>query len=246
MGGIAELCRVIPPLRDEALGRGDNYLRTNLSVGNLCSIWLASDDPERATHEVREGMAAWSRTDTHLQHYYERLALGLVAMYKGDVAGELAELERRWKPFTDAFIFRLQRTVIDARQLRGRLYIARAQELKGSERAHFLQLAERDARRIEKERTPWGNGLALLLRAGIANLRGEKDRTLSLLASAGPALDAGHMRMFAAAARYQHGKLLGGESGQAQRVRAEAVMNSETIVEPERFMRILAPGFCDS
>jgi hypothetical protein len=245
LGGIAELCRVIPPLRDEALGRGDNYLRTNLSVGNLCSIWLAADDPDRAAHEVSAGMAAWSRTDTHLQHYYERLALGLVAMYRGDVAGELAELEQRWKPFTKAFIFRLQRTVIDARQLRGRLYIARAQELKGSERAHFLQLAERDAKRIEKERAPWGNGLALLLRAGIASVRGDRDRTQSLLASAGPALDASHMRMFAAAARYQHGKLVGGESGEAQRQRAEAYMRSESIREPERFLRILVPGFSE-
>jgi hypothetical protein len=90
-------------------------------------------------------------------------------------------------------------------------------------------------------RAEWGNGFALLILAGTAPTRGRRDRALEAITEAAARLDAGHMALFAAAARRARGELLGGEAGQALVVEADAWMAAQSIRRPDRMARTLAP-----
>jgi hypothetical protein len=90
---------------------------------------------------------------------------------------------------------------------------------------------------------PWSNPLASLLRAGGANFDGRPDEALHHLAAAEAGADAAGMRMYAAAARRQRGRLLGGDEGQELIRRADELMTGEGVREPDRVTHMLAPGF---
>jgi hypothetical protein len=108
--------------------------------------------------------------------------------------------------------------------------------------ARALTAAEEDARRIERERTPWGNALAGLVRAGIASARGDRDGALGLAAGAERDLSAADMALHAAVARRRRGEILGGAQGAALVAAADAWMSERRVRSPERIARMLAPG----
>src|SRR5207244_13302464 len=60
---------------------------------------------------------------------------------------------------------------INMHDLRARCALAAAAG--GADRAPLLALAERDVKRLERERLAWADALALLLRAGLSAARGE-------------------------------------------------------------------------
>jgi hypothetical protein len=51
------------------------------------------------------------------------------------------------------------------------------------------------------------------------------------------------MALYAAAALRSRGKLLGGEQGRALSAQAEKWMQDQEILNPERMIAMLAPGF---
>jgi hypothetical protein len=133
---------------------------------------------------------------------------------------------------------------MEAIQLRARCILASASSsaLSETHRRRLLRRTARDARRLERERTHWGDPLAALLRAGISSLCGERDAALGGLARALAGFDAAKMALYAAAARRCRGLLLGGEEGRALVEAADAWMRNERIKDPERMTAMLAPG----
>jgi eukaryotic-like serine/threonine-protein kinase len=98
------------------------------------------------------------------------------------------------------------------------------------------------ARRIESQRTPWSAPLALLVRAGVAATRGDRNLALRLLVDSEAGLRGAEMALHAAAARHRRGLLVGGDEGRALRADAEAWMAAQSIRNPERMAVMLAPG----
>ena len=129
---------------------------------------------------------------------------------------------------------------IDSRARR-RLAVA-AQTANAAERADLLRGAEGHASAIIRERTHWGDPLALLLRAGVAATRGDTSRAVPLLESAEAGLGAADMALHAAAARRRRGELIGGEAGHGLVAAADAWMTGQSIKNPERMTAMLAPG----
>jgi len=117
-----------------------------------------------------------------------------------------------------------------------------AQAADALERQALVGGVEGHARTILREKTRWGDALALLLRAGAAATRGETERALSLLEAAETGLAAADMALHAAVARRRRGELLGGDSGRALVAAADAWMASQAIRNPERMTAMLAPG----
>jgi hypothetical protein len=115
----------------------------------------------------------------------------------------------------------------------------------GREVKSMLRNAEWAVRRLEREKTQWGNALAVLLRAGIADRRNEKAIVRTLLADAAEQLEQVHMRSYAAAARRRLGKLLDGEQGRTVVHEADAWMTSQGIKDPTRMTAMHAPGFAN-
>jgi hypothetical protein len=117
-----------------------------------------------------------------------------------------------------------------------------AQAADAGERQALLRGVEGHARTILRERTRYGDALALLLRAGVAATRGETERALSLLEPAETGLAAADMALHAAVARRRRGELLGGDTGRGLVAAADAWMASQTIRNPERMTAMMAPG----
>jgi hypothetical protein len=85
----------------------------------------------------------------------------------------------------------------------------------------------------------WGH----LLEAGIATIRGDAERALGLLASAGASFEERGLALYRAVAQRRQGELMGGDAGRALVERADAWMASGEYVDAERITAMYAPGF---
>ena len=109
-----------------------------------------------------------------------------------------------------------------------------------SDRRH-LRAAARDARHVEREQLPWATALSVLVRAGIAERRGDIERATALLSDAISRLEDCQMRLWWAAAVRRKGELIGGIEGQALTEVADAWMQNQGVTQPARMARALAP-----
>ncbi len=243
LGEVAELIRRLPLLIKEARERGDLYAATNLGtfVGHL--TWLAADDPEGARHDLREVMRQWSQQGFHVQHLTGLMGQMQIDLYRGDGAAAWTRITSEWPALARSLFLRVQTVRIFMLSLRARSALVAA--MTARDRKPYLRVAERDARRLERERMHWSEPLARLIRAGIAVLRGDSARALGLLDTAAPGLEAADMGLFAAAARYRQGQLLGGEQGRALRTKAHAWMAGQKVKNPSRMIALHAPGFAE-
>ncbi len=241
-GGIGELVKRIPAHLHEAKERGDLYAIITHSTGLANLVWLAEDDPEEARARQREALARWSRKTFHVEHWWAMLADGQSHLYAGDPAGGLEMVNERWPQLSDSLLLMCQLTRLEATQLRARCALALARA-RPAERKSLLRAVEQDAQRILKERMPWSEPWALLLRAGVAATQGDAARAATLLRDAAAGFDAGHMALYAAAARWQRGRIVGGDEGRALVADAEQWMGEQSIANKAKMAAMHAPGF---
>jgi hypothetical protein len=206
----------------------------------LAAARLAADDAERAAHEVEQAIARWSHRSFHVQHYNALWARASLALYGGRPAAAWHMLSAGWGGLRRSLLLRVQAARIEALHLRARSALATAAAEPAD--AEVLGQAVRDLARIRRERTLWGDALALLLEAGLTATRGDRAGSLALLEHAEKACQSTDLGLYAAAARWRRGKQLGGPDGTALAGEAEAWMRGQTIVNPERMCLLLAPG----
>jgi hypothetical protein len=135
----------------------------------------------------------------------------------------------------------LQSPYFDHIQLRARSALAAAATAVHPE--PYLACAWREARRLDRQKTPWAEALARLIRAGVAAFRGDRASAGPLLEEAISRFEAEDMGLFAAAAKRRLGELRGGTQGQALVAEADAWMTGRGIVNPARMAATFAPGF---
>ena len=118
----------------------------------------------------------------------------------------------------------------------------RAEDALALGQTRLLRLAARAARRLERTRAPWAQGMASLIRAGVASMRGDVRRAAAQLADAEPRLAASDLSHFATACRRRRGELAGGPEGQAMVEDADRWFIDQQVVNPARMAGLLAPG----
>jgi hypothetical protein len=128
--------------------------------------------------------------------------------------------------------------------LRGRCAIASI-EAQPELRSPRLEEARRLAGRLERERMAWCAPLAAILRAAVASAENDRREAAERLRAAIDLAGAADMAGYATAARYQLGRLLGGEEGRALVQQAGAAMAEQGIRVPARFAATLVPGAWD-
>ncbi len=245
LGRLRELSERLPRLLKEASERDDLFASTSLQMRYGYVVNLMADEPGRAQRQLRTSADAWSHQGFHLQHYFQLVGETDISLYLGSGLAAWENLVERWPGLERSLLRRrVQLFRIETQHLRARAALAAAASpsLSAPRRRDLLGLAGRDAKGIERERAPWGNPLAALLRAGMASLRGERRAALEGLATAETGFDATKMALYAAAARRCHGTLLGGEEGRGLVESADAWMQGERIKNPERMTSMLAPG----
>ena len=192
LGELGEVSRQVTALLANARSRGNLYLATELCT--RCNyVWLAADDPDEGEREAVESIERWSQKGFHRQHYSAMLARVQTALYRGD--GEAA-----WRLFAEqqsmlrrSLITRVQVFRVESLYLRARSALAIAARNRSSPR--FLAVARAGARRIARERRPWSDPIALLLRAGIAYLEGRTPLALRYLHDAADRFDRADMKL---------------------------------------------------
>ena len=242
LGELPELFRRLPQLLRQAEERGDLQATVNLGSGVSHLMALAEDDPGRAHTEVNAYFQQWKSTNFYFQHWNTFTAQTETNLYMGDWRGALARTDATWPAVQSSWLLRVQKMRIDGAFLLARCRLAAASATPDQRAAH-LRHAEREIRRIERERMHWSAPLALLLRAGIASIRGDLDGAAHILRQAATSFDEADMALHAAISRYHLGQLLGGDEGAALHETARDALLERQIRNPAAMAACLAPGF---
>jgi serine/threonine protein kinase/tetratricopeptide (TPR) repeat protein len=244
LGDLPQLQARVPAAVEDALRRGDVYGATNLRTGSLNFVWLSKDEPAQARHEALEAMRIWSRRGFYHQHWDDLLAQTEIDLYEGDVKAAWERVSTTWKPLEKSLLLMVQLSRIEAYHLRARSAMALAATLPDGTpaRKRLLRAAARDTRTVEKEKMPWAEPLAALLRAGLANLEGDTEAAAAHAARAVAGCETHDMALYGAIARRAHGALLGGDEGARLVAEAERWMAQKELRNPARFTATLAPG----
>jgi serine/threonine protein kinase len=236
LGDFGDLAIRVPRLVADAQAKGNRYAETNLATTLSTVLRLAEGDPESCRAIVARARAMWSKQGFHIQHYTALMAEINADLYRGRGIAALEQLDASWAALARSPVIRVQQSRVRAVHLRGASAVVAATESK--ERAPLLARAAADARRLERERVPWANALALLLRGAIA-VAGADPRAAELLDHAAEECDRCELSFYAAAGRRALGRLQGGEAGALLVAGADQWMTTQQIREPERFTTAL-------
>ncbi len=240
LGELKSLQESLPGLLKEAEDRGDLFAATNIRTRISYLTRLAQDRPERAREELQEAIAIWPGSTFRLQHWYELFGQVECSLFSDGGAAAWRHLAPRWPALRRSLLLTVQSVRIHSLYLRARSAIAAAGAEEGL--SGLLDLALKDARRIERENMAWGNALARLVRAGIASVAGDRQTALARLGEAENELARADMALHAVVARRRQGELLGGDAGQFLVAAADDWMATQDIQNPARMGGMLAPG----
>ncbi len=240
MGEWNKLFDRVTGLIQEAQRRGDLYTETNLRIRLYYLMRLASDEPEKLEIELREALEQWSHRGFHVQHYWELVCQVETTMYRGEGEEGWHFLNFQWKALKKSQYLRVQFVRIEMWHLYARSALAAI--VQGAERDPLLKAAQRTAQKIEKEKRQYGDALALLIRAAVAVIYGQKALAIELLEESEEKCIATDMYLFATATNYRRGQLIGGTQGKDLMQAACNWMKDQHIKCPEKIFDMVAPG----
>jgi hypothetical protein len=221
-GDVAALRAEVPALRREALARGDLYAAANLGTWIANSAWLMDDDVDGARRAIREAQAEWGRDAFLLQHYWHFYAATTVDLYAGEPEAAWQRIDDHWPDLRRSLLLRIQGLRVEGHWLRARAAL-HLHERTGD--AVLLRSAERDADAIAGARFTWARPAADLVRAAVAQARGEAATARRLTDGAAAGFDAHGVALYAAAAR-----------------RDVEGLRDRGVKDPRAIMRLYAPG----
>jgi serine/threonine protein kinase len=239
LGEIPQLAQRIPSRLREAEEHGDLYA----GIDPVCRpgiMWLAADDPEGGRRAVRQVMDRWSLEGFHFQHYLEMFAENQIDLYLGRWASAWRRADERWPLMRASMLLRMPFVKIESLHLKGRSALAAAI---GSRDAALLESVDRDAKEITEEKEAWAQPFALALRAGVARLRSNDELAADLLDRAARGFERAGVMLYARAASYRRGQLLGGDEGREIREASESWMRGQGVRNVPRLVDVLVPGF---
>lgn len=242
LGEVGELAQRVPLRIREAEEHGDLYA----ALDPACRpgiMWLAADDPDAAHRAVRQVMDHWSLQGFYFQHYLEMYAENQIDLYTGRWAPAWRRSDERWPLMKASFLLRIPFVKLEALHLVGRCALAAAI---GSGDLSLLDRVERNAREIEKGIAKWTLPFAVALRAGVAAVRGAKAEANEKLEQARRGFEKSEMFLYANAAAWRRGTLLGGDEGSTLVATAEEWMRRQGVKNVARMADVLMPGFGSS
>ncbi|HYK42687.1 MAG TPA: AAA family ATPase, partial [Thermoanaerobaculia bacterium] len=209
LGEIRELSRRLPELILEAEQRDDLLASATLRIRHSYVALLASDEPAQARANLRDAIGHWSAAGFWSQHYYALVAETDIALATGDGERAWRILRENWVVLERSRLLWVQLFRIESRHLLARTALAAACEPRASRSrvAALLESAEKDARRIERERVHWGDPLSALVRASVAATRLETEDAGRLVRLAEEGFETAGMKLHAAVARRRRGEL---------------------------------------
>lgn len=239
-GHYNDLRDMVYPQATRAARSGNRFLEVSLSAAFLPLLYLVDDRPDRARRALATAENKWfdlSETGILLQHYYLFLSTCDIAAYTGDPT-IVQQAKSLYQALRKSTLYRLQNIRVESTIFYGRLLLA-SPDATASELAAVRKLARRD----RKSPYPLGGLLEPLLLAGVAKREGDDDTALSLLSTAAAQLEDAGTMMYAYAAKYRLGQMMGGDEGARLVDEASEGMREQGADRPSRIATLLAPGW---
>jgi eukaryotic-like serine/threonine-protein kinase len=239
LGEIRELRRRQAVHAKEGWDSNDRYSSWVALSGYSVLGHLAADRPDNLRAEIEDALLHWSRQVFTLQHHWASLALALVDLYTGNEARAVTRLAAEAQRHESAHMLRIESVRVNFRVAQVRCLIATADPRRPEDVKAIAQLV----RSLEREKVSWARPIADMTSGALAWLRRRDGEAVSRLTSAVAGFESYGMELFAAAARWRLGEILGGDEGRALIARSEAAMREQAIVRPEALRRALVPAF---
>ena len=243
LGDLPAVARALPRYLQDAEDRGDLFFETLLRIGHTSVHWLANDEPDALDAAVQSVLSRWPTDRYLIQHMYGLWTTTMIDLYTGGGARSVRAYEEQWPSLKRGVHLRVQLSKLRVLQMRASAHLGAAESL--SDPGPSAEKARTDARAMMATRSGWADGWAHLLLAGVSHLERRQDRARSHLERAVEDLDRAGLALHAAAARARLGALRGGSAGEALRAQGMAEIAECGVKVPERFLRVLAPGFAE-
>lgn len=235
LGNLREVERRLANRLQAAREKGDLLAVTNLRTCIAPFLHLAQDDPARALREARQAIRDWTTAGFHVQHFHALCAEVNTCLYLGQPDQAWEVLTGRWPDLRASGLLRIQTVRIASLELRSRCALALAPGP-----GTLLERAVRDLQAIEKEKTPYGDAMALRLQAMEAMVLDRPEEASALCFQAEIAFQSSDMGLQEAVVRRCRG-LLDGRPGADHIEGAEKWMRAQGIQDPARYTAMLAP-----
>ena len=204
--------------------------------------WLAADRPDKVWKLLSIGLQESPTTGNDIVSAFASLATSYTNIYCGNYQDAFHPLETTLRRFARTPTGRFSPLINVIMNYR-LAYAAVAHAMVKKDKTQFWKIAERYARRLTKNSSPKALAYAPAIWAAIAYQRGDADTAIAHLGKAIKAFEDLEYKLYAAAARRQLGRILGGEEGQLYVDQADQIMKREQIENPARIAAMLAPGF---
>ena len=241
VGDVRELARRQPQLLHAAQQANDRFAILNFGTVVTTYVLLGADRPDEVRRQLENDRDLLSRQGFFVQNHMWLLASTFLELYCGEATVAWEAVADKWRNYQLSFLGQLQQARIDFLQMQGRAAVAAAAS-HGTRHAS-LPPARKIVARLRCEQAPWSTALALMLEAGIASVSGHRTDAADLLRAAAVALEAAHMKLFAAACRMHLGQITPGDIGREEYRRGQQAMRSLGVANPQRMACALVPGF---
>jgi tetratricopeptide (TPR) repeat protein len=237
LGQVSAIVERLPDVLREAEDRGDLYAVTSYRTYFTPMALLAGDRPDDAVAEGDQALRRWSQRGFHFQHYFHLFASTQVHLYRGDHEAAYRTVMDAWPLLESSLLLSVQQNKVEALHFRARAELAHG---RATGAPCLVKTALERARKIEKEKTGWADGLALLVRAAGEDALGRPERARPILERAIERLRAADMQLFAAAASRRLG-LLTADAALVEAAQGE--LRDLGCANPAPMADMLVPGF---
>ncbi len=228
--------------------RGDRFIEVGFRV-QFPQQYLLDDRPDDGVRDVEDAHASWPMPadiePISNQFYWAWRARTMLALYAGRAEADAAVIDEGWRRIARSLLWKVPAVRLDVSIWAGALSLARGAEARrtrsGELRRHIAD-ARRHLRTVAASPLPCRASSVSSFRAVIAHLEGDDETAITALRKALPLLDRYQMIGPAVCARWQLGRLVGGDEGAALVDQARTWLRSLRAVNPERVVAMGLPG----
>ena len=240
LGEYVKANRIYDDIMPLARERNDRYLTTTLTLGYHTVIALAlTDNIDENRRQVAETATAWKTHRFDAMRFWGLISEANLLIYAGNGDAAWQHMTKHWTAVRRSLFLLVELSKVEMLDTKTRSALTPAG--KRSDRRARLRCAQRDAKQLAK--TYVGAPIASLVRAQLAWIEQDEERAHRYLTAAAQRFDQLDMKMYAAVARRRLGELEKGDAGQQFIDTANATFAEQAIVNSDRFVAMLSPGF---
>ncbi|HEX2731358.1 MAG TPA: protein kinase [Polyangiaceae bacterium] len=247
LGHYKRLRDVVPPLLASAEGTGNRYASMCFRSAFSTVAWLVGDEPDEAQRQLERARTECNPDRFYLPHYNLLLGETFYDLYQGNIPSAHERWAQHWPQLVGSQLLRIAVIRLMVWELRAACACAAAlsADQQGDRpKGRWLRaLAQRYTRKLKADRSGRDSGAPLLLEAAMHAQEGHADVARRLLERAADRFDAAERRMYAAAARMRLSRFVPGVRGRALWLAGYRVFQDEGVVDLERMLNLLAPGY---